>query len=338
VALGTTLSAFWIMINNSWMQAPTGTHLAANGTFVPDDWAAIIFSPVVWVRFPHMLLAAYVTTAFCVAATGAWYILQGRDRTEARTMLRMGLGIAAVMVPVQLLFGHLNGEYVVHRQPSKMAAIEARWHDEKPASEVLLAWPDVANRRNLFAITLPAPLGSLIDSDSLSAGEVGLDSIPPENWPPVVIPFFAFRIMVGCGLVMLFLAWVGSWLALDDRLETRRWLLWATFLSFPLGFIATLTGWFTAEVGRQPWVVYGVLRTAQATTPFLTPRDVALTLVVFGAIYALIFAAGTLYIYRLLRQGPLPNPAHVPGANPKRPLAAGGPDSPDTIALGSTHS
>jgi cytochrome d ubiquinol oxidase subunit I len=338
VALGTTLSAFWIMINNSWMQAPMGTHLAANGTFVPDDWTAIIFSPVVWVRFPHMLLAAYVTTAFCVAATGAWYILQGRDRTEARTMLRMGLGIAAVIVPAQLLFGHLNGEYVVHRQPSKMAAIEARWHDEKPASEVLLAWPDVANRRNLFAITLPAPFGSLIDSDSLSAGEVGLDSIPPENWPPVVIPFFAFRIMVGCGLVMLFLAWVGSWLALDDRLETRRWLLWATFLSFPLGFIATLTGWFTAEVGRQPWVVYGVLRTAQATTPFLTPRDVALTLVVFGAIYALIFAAGTLYIYRLLRQGPLPNSAHVPGANPKRPLAAGGPDSPDTIALGSTHS
>jgi cytochrome bd ubiquinol oxidase subunit I len=338
VALGTTLSAFWIMINNSWMQAPTGTHLAANGTFVPDDWTAIIFSPVVWVRFPHMLLAAYVTTAFCVAATGAWYILQGRDRTEARTMMRMGLGIAAVMVPAQLLFGHLNGEYVVHRQPSKMAAIEARWHDEKPASEVLLAWPDVANRRNLFAITLPAPLGSLIDSDSLSAGEVGLDSIPPENWPPVVIPFFAFRIMVGCGLIMLFLAWVGSWLALDNRLETRRWLLWATFLSFPLGFIATLTGWFTAEVGRQPWTVYGVLRTAQATTPFLTPRDVALTLVVFGAIYALIFAAGTLYIYRLLRQGPLPTLEQVPGTNPKRPLAAGGPDSRDTTALGSTHS
>jgi cytochrome d ubiquinol oxidase subunit I len=219
-----------------------------------------------------------------------------------------------------------------------MAAIEARWHDEKPATEVLLAWPDVANRRNLFAITLPAPFGSLIDSDSLTAGEVGLDSIPPENQPPVRIPFFAFRIMVGCGIVMLLLAWVGSWLALDDRLETRRGLLWATFLSFPLGFIATLTGWFTAEVGRQPWVVYGLLRTAQATTPFLTPRDVALTLVVFGAIYALIFAAGTLYIYRLLRQGPLPTPAHVEGANPKRPLALGGSGSPEASALGSTHS
>jgi cytochrome bd ubiquinol oxidase subunit I len=323
VALGTTLSAFWIMVNNSWMQVPVGTHLASDGTFVPDDWAAIIFCPVVWVRFPHMLLAAYATTAFCVAATGAWYILQGRDRTEARTMMRMGLGIAAVVVPAQLLFGHLNGEYVVHHQPAKMAAIEARWHDEKPAGEVLLAWPDVANRRNLFAITLPAPLGSLIDSDSLTAGEAGLDSIPRENWPPVVIPFFAFRIMVGCGVLMLCLAWAGSWLALDDRLQSRRWLLWATFLSFPLGFIATLTGWFTAEVGRQPWAVYGLLRTAQATTPFLTPRDVAITLLVFGGIYALIFAAGTVYIYRLLRQGPPPTPVELEVTNPKRPLAAG---------------
>jgi cytochrome bd ubiquinol oxidase subunit I len=338
VALGTTLSAFWIMINNSWMQVPLGTHLASDGTFVPDDWAAIILSPVVWVRFPHMLLAAYVTTAFCVAATGAWYSLQGRDRTEARTMMRMGLGIAAVVVPAQLLFGHLNGEYVVHHQPAKMAAIEARWHDEKPAGEVLLAWPDVANRRNLFAITLPAPLGSLIDSDSLTAGEVGLDSIPRRNWPPVVIPFFTFRIMVGCGILMLCLAWAGSWLSLDDRLETRRWLLWATFLSFPIGFIATLTGWFTAEVGRQPWAVYGVLRTSQATTPFLTPRDVSITLLIFGGIYALIFAAGTVYIYRLLRQGPLPLPVELGVTNPKRPLAVGSVVPLDGVEFQGGHS
>jgi cytochrome d ubiquinol oxidase subunit I len=338
VALGTTLSAFWIMINNSWMQVPVGAHMATDGTFVPDDWTAIILSPVVWVRFPHMLLAAYVTTAFCVAATGAWYILQDRDRTEARTMMRMGLGIAAVLVPAQLLFGHLNGEYVLHHQPAKMAAIEARWHHEKPAGEVLLAWPDVTNRRNLFAINLPAPLGSLIDSDSLTAGEVGLDSIPPENWPPVVIPFFAFRIMVGCGVLMLCLAWAGSWLSLGDRLETRRSLLWATFLSFPLGFVATLTGWFTAEVGRQPWVVYGLLRTAQATTPFLTPRDVSITLLVFGGIYALIFAAGTVYIYRLLRQGPPPIPGQLEVTNPKRPLAVGNIVSAESGELQRSHS
>jgi cytochrome d ubiquinol oxidase subunit I len=338
VALGTTLSAFWIMVNNSWMQVPSGIHLAADGTFVPDDWRAIILSAVVCVRFPHMLLAAYVTSAFCIAATGAWYILQNRERTESRAMMRMGLGIAAVLVPVQLFFGHLNGEYIVRHQPSKMAAIEARWHDEKPASEVLFAWPDVENRRNRFAVTLPAPLGSLIDSDSLSAGEVGLDSIPTEDWPPVRIPFFAFRIMVGCGIIMLFLAWVGFWLALDDRLEARRWLLWAIFLSFPLGFIATLTGWFTAEVGRQPWVVYGLLRTAQAATPFLAPRDVVLTLLLFGGIYILIFSAGILYIYRLLRQGPLPTPIHPVRANPKRPLAVGGSDSHAGIGLDSSLS
>src|ERR1700724_975011 len=208
VALGTTLSAFWIMVNNSWMQVPVG-YATTNGQYVPADWPKILFSPVLWVRFPHMLLASYITGAFCVAATGAWYTLRRTFAAEARIMLRMGLGLAAVLVPVQLIFGHLNGEYVVHHQPAKMAAIEARWHNEQPASEVLFAWPDEANRRNLFAITLPPPLGSLIDSDSISAAEVGLDSIPPQNWPPVLIPFFTFRIMVACGVVMLLIAWIG---------------------------------------------------------------------------------------------------------------------------------
>ena len=198
-----------------------------NGEFVPTDWSKIVFSPVLWVRFPHMLLASYITGAFCVAASGAWYLLRQEYAAEARIMVRMGLGLAAVLVPVQLFFGHLNGEYVVHHQPSKMAAIEARWQDEKPASEVLLAWPDVANQRNLFAITLPPPFGSLIDSDSLTAGEVGMDSIPLQDRPPVIIPFFAFRIMVGCGLVMLLLAWVGSYLSLKGRIEQNRLLLWA---------------------------------------------------------------------------------------------------------------
>src|SRR3984893_13644926 len=148
VALGTTLSAFWIMVNNSWMQAPVG-YAIENGAFVPDDWTKIVLNSVVWVRFPHMLLAAYLVGAFCAAATGAWYLLRGIFSAEARIMLRMGLYLAAVLVPVQGLFGHLNGEYVVLHQPSKMAAIEARWHDEKPASEVLFAWPDVENHRNL---------------------------------------------------------------------------------------------------------------------------------------------------------------------------------------------
>ena len=321
VALGTTLSAFWIMVNNSWMQVPVG-YVMDHGVAVPDDWAAILFSPVLWVRFPHMLLAAYLTGAFCVAATGAWYMLRQTYAAEARIMLRMGLFLAAVLVPVQLLFGHLNGEYVVHYQPSKMAAIEARWKDEKPASEVLLAWPDVAQRRNLFAITLPAPLGSLIDSDSLDAAEVGLNSIPPENWPPVVIPFFAFRIMVACGMAMLALAWIGSYVNIKRRIEQSRLLLWLIFLSFPLPFIAILTGWFTAEVGRQPWTVYGVLRTADSMTPFLTAREATISLVVFCAVYTFIFSFGTLYIYRLLRAGPIGHLALPPtGAIPNRPMS-----------------
>jgi cytochrome d ubiquinol oxidase subunit I len=232
------------------------------------------------------------------------------------------LYLAAVLVPVQLVFGHLNGEYVDHHQLSKMAAIEARWHDEQPASEVLLAWPDVANHRNLFAITLPPPLGSLIDSDSLSAGEVGLDSIPPENWPPVVIPFFSFRIMVGCWLIMLVIAWVGSYLIHKERIEDNRSLLWATFLSFPLPYVAILTGWFTAEVGRQPWTVYGVLRTVDAMTPFLTARTALTSLVVFCAVYSFIFAFGTYYIYRLLRAGPEGRLVLPPAAAiPNRPMS-----------------
>jgi cytochrome bd ubiquinol oxidase subunit I len=321
VALGTTLSAFWTMVNNSWMQVPVG-YATENRQFVPDDWAAIILSPVVWARFPHMLLASYLTGAVCVAATGASYMLRGIFAREARVMLRMGLYFAAVLVPAQLVFGHLNGEYVVHHQPSKMAAIEARWHDEKPASEVLFAWPDVENHRNLFAITLPAPLGSLIHSDSLSAGEVGLESIPPENWPPVVIPFFSFRIMVGCWAIMLLVAWVGSYLIHKERIERYRPFLWATFLSFPLPFIAILTGWITAEVGRQPWVVYGVLRTAEAVTPFLTARTAAVSLAVYCVVYSFIFAFGTYYIYRLLREGPAGRLVVPPvTAVPNRPMS-----------------
>jgi cytochrome bd ubiquinol oxidase subunit I len=333
VALGTTLSAFWIMANNSWMQVPVG-YVIQNGAYVPDDWSKIIFSPVLWVRFPHMLLAAFLTGAFCVAATGAWYVLRGEFAAESRIMLRMGLYLAAILVPVQLFFGHLNGEYIVHYQPAKMAAIEARWHDEKPASEVLLAWPDVENQRNLFALTLPAPLGSLIDSDSLSAPEVGLDSIPPQDRPPVLIPFFAFRVMVGCGVVMLALAWAGSYLSLKQRLEDYRALLWLIFLSFPLPFVAILTGWFTAEVGRQPWTVYGVLRTAQAVTPFLTSRAAIVSLVVFCAVYSFIFAFGILYIHRLLRAGPAGRLVVPPAAAiPNRPMSV----AEEALASGPHH-
>jgi cytochrome d ubiquinol oxidase subunit I len=320
VALGTTLSAFWIMINNSWMQVPVG-YVMENGVAAPDDWTQIIFNRVVWVRFPHMLLAAYLTGAFCVSATGAWYMLRREFSAEARIMLRMGLFLAALLLPVQLFFGHLTGDYVHDLQPVKFAAIEGRWHDEQPAGETLIAIPDLATESNKYEIKIPV-LGSLIGSLSFSSKEVGLTDFPPQDRPPVLIPFFAFRIMVGCGLAMLALAWAGSYLNIKGGMERSRLLLWLTFLSFPLPFIAILTGWFTAEVGRQPWVVYGVLRTADAMTPFLTTRAATISLAVFCAVYSFIFAFGIFYIYRLLRAGPTGYLVLPPtAALPNRPMS-----------------
>ena len=323
VALGTTFSAFWIMVNNSWMQVPVGYALE-KGIYVPTDWTAINLSPVVWVRFPHMLFAAYLTGAFCVAATGAWYLLRGRFIAEAKIMLRMGLCLAAVLMPIQLFVGHLVGDYVHEHQPEKFAAIEGRWHDEQPASEVVVAIPDEASASNKYAISIPV-LGSVIGSMSLDSKEVGLTSFPRENWPPVLIPFFTFRIMVGCGLIMLALAFIGSYLSLTRRIGRNRLFLWATFLSFPLPFIATWTGWFTAEVGRQPWAIYGLLRTADAMTPFLTARTAAISLVIFALDYTFIFSFGIFYIYRLMRTGlvpPMVTPAFT--AVPNRPLSLAG--------------
>jgi len=320
VALGTSLSAFWIMANNSWMQVPVG-YVVENGTFVPNDWAAIIFSPVLWVRFPHMLIASYLTGAFCVAATGAWYLLRREFTAEGQIMLRMGLYLAAILVPLQLFFGHLTGDYVHDYQPAKFAAIEGRWHDEQPASEVLIGFPDPASETNHYAISIPI-LGSLIGSLSFDSKEVGLTDFPPQDRPPVLIPFFAFRIMVGCGLALLVLAWGGSYLSFTQRIERNRLVLWLTFFSFPLPFIAILTGWFTAEVGRQPWTVYGLLRTADAVTPFLTARAATISLVVFCTVYGFIFAFGIYYIYRLLRAGPVGQPIVPPDAAiPNRPMS-----------------
>jgi cytochrome bd ubiquinol oxidase subunit I len=321
VALGTTFSAFWIMVNNSWMQAPVG-YAIENGVFIPTDWKAIIFSPVVWVRFPHMLAAAYLTGAFCVAATGAWYRLRGTYALEGMLMLRMGLFLAALVIPFQLFFGHLNGDYVHDKQPAKFAAIEARWHDEQPASEVIIAIPDEAAEANQLEIKIPY-LGSFIASMGLDSKEIGLTSFAKDDRPPVAIPFFAFRVMVGCGLVMMALAWLGSFHLLIKRKRAERPLLWLTFLSFPLPFIATLTGWFTAEVGRQPWSVYGVLRTADAVTPTLSVQAVTASLIIFGVVYVLIFSFGALYVYRLLKAGPAA-PESTTLANPKRPLAVFG--------------
>ena len=330
VAFGTMLSAFWIMANNSWMQAPTG-YVLQGGLYVPTDWGKIVFSPVLWVRFPHMLLASFLTGASCVAATGAWYRLRGVYPVEGKEMLKAGLYLGALLIPAQIFLGHLNGDYVHDLQPAKFAAIEARWRDEQPASEVLIALPDARTATNHLALKVPV-LGSLVGSMSLTAKEVGLTDFPRRDWPPVAVSFFTFRIMVGCGLLMMAVAWIGTVLMLIDRLERSRLMLWAIFLSFPLPFIAILTGWFTAEVGRQPWTVYGLLRTADSVTPALIVPETVASLAMFVCIHTLIFGFGIFYIYRLLQAGPAgPEAGPTSGAN--RPLglttAAGQPPSPE---------
>jgi cytochrome d ubiquinol oxidase subunit I len=267
-----------------------------------------------------MLLAAFLTTGMCVAAAGAWYVLRGVHRAEARVMLHWGLGMVAALIPIQLFFGHLTGLYVLEHQPAKFAAIEARWKTQQPASEVLIAIPDEARERNLFAIEIPK-LGSFIASGNWTAREIGLESFPPQERPPVLIPFFGFRIMVGMGLIMLAVSWLGNLLRLLGRLEATRWFLWGTFLAFPTGFIAILTGWFTAEVGRQPWVVYGLLRTADAVTASLTTTDVLISLAGYGLVYAVFASFGVYYIAKLLWEGPTGKTHAIPGATGSRPMA-----------------
>jgi cytochrome bd ubiquinol oxidase subunit I len=290
-----------------------------NGRIVPDDWWVITTGRVMRVRWPHMLLAAFLTSGMSIIAVGAWHLLCGTRVPEARVMLRWGVGLVALLVPVQMFFGHLTGEYVHRYQPAKFAAIEARWKTEQPATEVLIAIPDPFAERNLFALEIPK-LGSFIASGTWDSREVGLESFPREDRPPVVIPFFSFRIMVGMGLIMVAVSWFGVLLRMRGRLETTRWFLWVALLSFPSGFVAVLAGWFTAEVGRQPWVVYGLLRTRDAVTPSLVAGDVVLSLIGYISVYAVIYSFGLYYIYRLLRDGPAEEAASPDTLTPAQPI------------------
>jgi cytochrome bd ubiquinol oxidase subunit I len=318
VSLGTMLSSFWILANNSWMQVPLG-HLIVDGRIVPDDWWAITTGPIMRVRWPHMLLAAFLTSGMSIIAVGAWHLLRGSRVAEARVMLRWGVALVALLVPLQMFFGHLTGEYVLRYQPAKFAAIEARWKTQQPATEVLIAIPDPFAERNLYALEIPK-LGSFIASGTWDAREVGLESFPKEDRPPVIIPFFAFRIMVGMGLIMVAVSWFGSLLRMFGRLENTRWFLWIALVCFPTGFVAVLAGWFTAEVGRQPWVIYGLLRTKDAVTPSLTTNDVVISLIGYMSVYAVIYSFGLYYIYRLLRDGPAEEAARPDTLTPAQPI------------------
>ncbi len=257
VAFGTTVSAFWILALNSWMQTPTG-HALDNGQIIAGSWLQVIFNPSFPYRLAHMLLASGITASFLVAGLSAWRLLKAPNDPSAQKTLRFGAHIAAVLVPLQVVVGDLHGLNTLEHQPAKIAALEAIWKTEKGAALTLFGIPNEEKKRTDYAIMIPKA-ASLILAHDANAELKGLDAF--KDHPPVAPVFFSFRIMVGVGLLMLGLAWVGS---LILRTRTPRWLLW-TFAGFTFsGWVATLAGWMVTEIGRQPWLVTGILRTADA--------------------------------------------------------------------------
>ena len=321
VALGTSLSAFWILAANSWMQTPAG-HEIRDGIAYPVDWLAVIFNPSFPYRFAHMFTAAYLTTSLVVLAVGARYLVAGRFSDEAKTMLRMGLGMVAILTPLQIYIGDASGLNTEKHQPAKIAAIEAHWNSSEPAPLVLFAIPNEEEERNDYAIQIPN-LGSLIITHSWTGTYPGLKDFAREDRPPIFPVFLAFRVMVGMGILMLILGWVGAWYWFRGQLFTTRWYLELAQYAWPMGFIAVLAGWYTTEIGRQPWVAYGILRTADAASP-VAPSAVLTTLILFVVVYLCVFSIGVYYINRLINHGPEGAAAETPEALPSRPLSAAG--------------
>jgi len=322
VALGTALSGFWILSANSWMQTPAGFELR-DGIAYPVDWSEIIFNPSFPYRFTHMMLATYLTTSLVVLATGARYVLRGRFEREAQTMVRMGLGMVAVLAPMQLLVGDMHGLNTLKHQPAKIAAIEAHWDGSKPAPFVLFAWPDEKNERNLAEVSIPH-IGSLILTHDPNGLFRGLRDFAPQDRPPVVPVFFLFRVMLGIGMPPIALGLPGALPWWRGRRFAAPCFLKPAGKCWPLGFIARPAGWMVTEIGRQPWVAYGILRTADATSP-VAAATVLTSLVLFVLVYFVVFSIGILYIYRMLVKGPKPvaeAPRRGAQAMPNRPLSA----------------
>ncbi|HXV24237.1 MAG TPA: cytochrome ubiquinol oxidase subunit I [Alphaproteobacteria bacterium] len=318
VALGTLASAFWILAANSWMQTPAGYTMGDDGRFAPLDWWAIVFNPSFPYRFAHMVVACYLTTAFVVAGASAWHLLKGRYLAQSRLSLSMALGLASLLAPLQILIGDLHGINTLEHQPVKVAAMEGHWETARGAPAILFALPDPTVEENHFELGVPK-LGSLILTHDWEGEVRGLKSWPPEERPNVPIVFFAFRLMVLIGMAMLAIALTSLALRWRRRLYDSDWFLRLTIAATPIGFIAILAGWTVTEVGRQPWVVFGLVRTVDAISPNLTGATVAFSLAVFILAYAVIFGAGLYYMLRLIRIGP--QPVEELGT-PKRPLSA----------------
>jgi len=318
VAFGTLLSTFWILVTNSWMQTPGGYKLI-DGIFYPTSWTQIIFNASFPYRFMHTVAAFYVTTGFVVIGVAAYLLRRKKSREEARIMLSMTLWLLTVLVPLQIFLGDLHGLNTLHHQPAKLAAIEAHWDREARAPLALFAIPDQKAETNHYTVDVPL-LGSLILTHDINGVVPGLKDFPVTDRAPVAIPFFAFRIMVGIGLLMLALVAVGLWLRLRRKLYDTGWFQHTLMFATPLGFIAVVAGWTTTEVGRQPWTVYGVMRTAHSVTPSLTGFDVLLSLLGYIAVYAVMFPAGLWFVARIVKGGITSDTAS--------PVEAGRPSAP----------
>ncbi len=327
VALGTLSSAFWILSANSWMQTPDGFAIE-NGKAVPVDWFRVIFNPSFPLRYAHMVMGCYLTTAFAVAGMSAWMLLRHPlDAPEAklagaRRSLSMALWFAAIFVPIQIVIGDLHGLGVLKYQPTKLAAIEGNWDRMANMPLRLFALPDEAAETNRYEIAIPK-IGSWVLTHAFDGVVPGLKEVPPDQRPPVWPVFFSFRIMVGIGFAMLGLGLWSIYLRWKGTLYSNRLFLTAAMLMTPSGFGAVLFGWFTAEIGRQPYVVYGHLRTADAVSP-VSAEAVAGSLATFVVVYAFVFGFGSYYLAKLLRRGPDPVEdirGEDLGKKPKRPFS-----------------
>jgi cytochrome d ubiquinol oxidase subunit I len=330
VALGTFISAFWILSVNSWMQTPTGYAVNAVSQFeVAGSWLDVIFNPSFPYRLVHTVIAAYLTTALAVGGVGAWHLLRDRSNPGARTMFSMAMWMAALVTPVQIFAGDAHGLNTLEHQPVKVMAMEGHFESHPDGAPLILfGWPDQQEGRVKASIEIPKA-SSLILKHDPNAALAGLDTVPRENWPNVAIVFWSFRIMVGLGFLMLGL---GLW-SLLARLRVRLydWPLLHRFaiLMGPAGFVAVIAGWVTTEVGRQPWVIYGLLRTADAVSPLAAPA-VGGSLIAFGVVYFTVFTAGGLYILKLMGKPPQPHepdPASLPirtaGITPAQAIEGG---------------
>src|SRR5262245_7416802 len=322
VAIGTMMSAFWILAANSWMHTPAGHEMRA-GVAVPVDWLAVIFNPSFVYRLAHMLNATFLTAGFVVLAVGARHLLANRHLDEARTMLRMGIGLAVILAPLQLFLGDQHGLNTLKHQPIKIAAMEAHWDGSKPGDFHVFAWPDEKGERNLFAISIPRG-SSLVLTHDPNGLFPGLTSVPPQDRPPVVTVFFAFRIMLAVGGYMILAALYGAWLWWRGSLFATRWYLRIVAQTWWAGFVAVIAGWIVTESGRQPWIVHGILRTADAVSP-VAAISVATTLALFVLVYGVVFSIGIYYINRLIAKGPPEHAVEREGFG-HRPLSAAGED------------